>query len=55
VALVYLVQHAEKRLDPGDPELTDRGRDQATRMAEWLSRSKVCAVYSSPLKRAPRG
>jgi broad specificity phosphatase PhoE len=52
VALVYLVQHGEKRPGPGDPELTDLGRDQAARTALWLSRNKVCAVYSSPLKRA---
>lgn len=52
MALVYLVQHAEKRPDPGDPELTDLGRDQATRTAEWLRRNQVRGVYSSPFKRA---
>ncbi|NUT05973.1 MAG: histidine phosphatase family protein [Hamadaea sp.] len=52
MAVVYLVQHAEKRREPGDPELTDRGREQALRTAELLSRSGIQAVYSSPLRRA---
>ena len=52
MAVVYLVQHAEKRPEPGDPPLTDRGREQAIRTAELLRGHDVCAVYSSPLTRA---
>jgi broad specificity phosphatase PhoE len=52
MALVYLVQHAEKRPEPGDPGLTDLGRDQASRVAQWLSTKGIQAVYSSPLRRA---
>ncbi|NUT20639.1 MAG: histidine phosphatase family protein [Hamadaea sp.] len=52
MAVVYLVQHAEKQSEPGDPPLTDRGREQAIRTAELLRQHNVCAVYSSPLIRA---
>src|SRR5689334_1783544 len=52
MALVYLVQHAEKRPEPGDPELTERGRRQAAQTALWLSRLGIEALYSSPLRRA---
>ena len=52
LTLVYLVQHAEKRPDPGDPELTEHGRSQAARTGLWLSRAGLSAVYSSPLRRA---
>jgi broad specificity phosphatase PhoE len=44
VALVYLVQHAEKEPGPGDPGLTTAGREQVDRFARWL--------YSSPSWRA---
>jgi broad specificity phosphatase PhoE len=52
VGLVYLVQHAEKRPEAGDPELTEHGQWQAERTALWLRRCDVGAVYSSPLRRA---
>ena len=52
MGLVYLVQHAEKRSEPGDPALTGRGEWQAARTALWLSGVGLCAVYSSPLRRA---
>lgn len=52
MALVYLVQHAQKQPEPGDPGLTDVGRDQAVQTAQWLSRAGVTALYSSPLRRA---
>jgi len=45
VALVYLVQHGEKEPLPGDPGLTDMGRQQATRSGRWLtSRAGACVV-----------
>lgn len=52
MGLVYLVQHAEKRSEPGDPELTAHGRRQAARVGSWLSQGGLGAVYSSPLRRA---
>jgi broad specificity phosphatase PhoE len=52
VTLVYLVQHAQKRPEPGDPELTDVGQVQAARTGQWLSRLGLRGVYSSPLRRA---
>lgn len=46
------MQHGEKEAGPGDPGLTDRGRDQAASVAELLATEDVAAVYSSPLQRA---
>ena len=37
---------------PADPELSPEGRDQATRLANYLAPEKIAAIYSSPLKRA---
>ncbi len=52
VTLFYLVQHAEKEPQPGDPGLTDLGRRQAARTAERLRQLGLRAVFSSPLRRA---
>ena len=52
MALVYLVQHAEKEAGPGDPRLTVAGRAQAGRVARWLQGRDVPRLYSSPLLRA---
>jgi broad specificity phosphatase PhoE len=52
MGLVYLVQHAQKRSEPGDPELTEHGGRQAVRTGLWLRRLGLQAVYSSPLRRA---
>ena len=37
---------------PADPALSDRGRAQADRMADWLARERIDRLYSSPLQRA---
>lgn len=37
---------------PADPPLSEIGKDQAERLARWLTRERVDALYSSPLKRA---
>ena len=37
---------------PADPPLSERGRAQARRTAEWLAEQKIDAVYSSPMRRA---
>jgi len=50
--LTYLVQHGEKEPVPGDPGLTRKGRQQATRTGRWLCAQGVGALYASPLRRA---
>ncbi len=52
MTLIYLVQHGEKEPGPGDPGLTDTGREQAGRTARWLHGFGLKAVYSSPQRRA---
>lgn len=54
-----MIRHAEPvRIGPGsgstpaDPQLTDRGRAQADRLARWLGAEPFDAVLSSPLRRA---
>jgi len=57
---LVLVRHAEPvRIGPGetsgapaDPELTDRGRDQAERLGRWLALEPVHHIVSSPKRRA---
>jgi probable phosphoglycerate mutase len=52
------VRHGEpQRIAPGkgvpaDPALTDRGRDQADRLAAWLASEPIDVVLSSPMRRA---
>ena len=52
VTMVYLVQHGDKELLPGDPGLTAPGRQQATRTGRWLSGLGVSALWTSPMRRA---
>ena len=52
MAIVHLVQHAEKQPTPGDPGLTERGRAQAALTAHWLRAAGLGALHSSPLRRA---
>ena len=56
---LLLVRHAEPvRIGPStvagpaDPTLTERGREQADRVATWLGTEGIDAVLSSPLRRA---
>jgi 2,3-bisphosphoglycerate-dependent phosphoglycerate mutase len=56
---LLLVRHAEPvRIEgghgkgPADPVLTERGRDQAARLAAWLAHDPIDAVVTSPLVRA---
>jgi probable phosphoglycerate mutase len=37
---------------PADPALSEGGRMQAERLARWLAREHLDAIYASPLKRA---
>lgn len=37
---------------PADPGLSELGHEQARRVADWLGREKITAVYTSPMRRA---
>ncbi|MEP6625515.1 MAG: histidine phosphatase family protein, partial [Acidimicrobiia bacterium] len=57
--MIHLVRHGETApnrdrlaLGRADPPLTDRGREQATRLAEVLASSGATLVVTSPLARA---
>jgi broad specificity phosphatase PhoE len=52
MTLIFLIQHGESETGPGDPGLTDAGRRQAGRTAQWLYGCGLNAVYSSPQLRA---
>jgi broad specificity phosphatase PhoE len=52
VTMVYLVQHGEKERLPGDPGLTELGRQQAMRTGRWLSGLGISALWTSPMRRA---
>jgi probable phosphoglycerate mutase len=52
MGIVYVVQHGEKQRRPGDPGLTERGREQAALAGQWLRDKGLTAVYASPLLRA---
>jgi 2,3-bisphosphoglycerate-dependent phosphoglycerate mutase len=56
---LLLIRHAEpvriqsgEMHGPADPELTERGVEQAGRLATWLTAEGVDAIVSSPLRRA---
>jgi 2,3-bisphosphoglycerate-dependent phosphoglycerate mutase len=54
---LILVRHGlPVRIDdaggPADPELSDEGRAQAVRLADWLRGDAIDAVYVSPMRRA---
>ena len=56
---LLLIRHAEpvriasgETREPADPGLTDRGVDQAQRLAAWLAAESVDAIATSPLRRA---
>jgi broad specificity phosphatase PhoE len=52
MTMAYLVQHGEKERLPGDPGLTARGRQQATRTGRWLRGLGVHVLCTSPMRRA---
>ncbi|MBT4643497.1 MAG: histidine phosphatase family protein [Deltaproteobacteria bacterium] len=37
---------------PADPELSETGKQQAQKLAQWLKNEKLDAIYCSPMKRA---
>ncbi|MEJ5338083.1 MAG: phosphoserine phosphatase PspA [Aquificaceae bacterium] len=55
---LYIIRHAESQWNPIgryqgllDPELSERGREQARRLGEHFKDVELHALYSSPLKR----
>ncbi|GHE11369.1 histidine phosphatase family protein [Streptomyces alanosinicus] len=51
MTVFYVVQHAEKERQLGDPGLTALGTQQAVRTADWLRDVGLKAVVSSPMRR----
>lgn len=51
---LIFVRHGKPKVVEGDndPVLSDMGRAQAERLADWLSRQNVERVVSSPMRRA---
>lgn len=52
MTMVYLVQHGDKQPLPGDPGLTDLGRQQAEHAGRWPSGLGISALWTSPMRRA---
>jgi len=52
---LLVIRHAESEWNPNqgllDPDLTERGREQARRLAEALKGEGISVLYTSPLKR----
>ncbi|MCS7277371.1 MAG: histidine phosphatase family protein [Aquificaceae bacterium] len=55
---LYLIRHAESEWNPIgryqgllDPDLSERGKEQARRLGEYFKDIDIHAIYSSPLKR----
>ena len=48
----YLVRHGQQIRHPGDPGLTEIGKQQAHQVGEFLLNKSIDVLISSPLKRA---
>lgn len=48
----YLIRHGQKVGKSGDPGLTELGKEQARKTAEFLKDKKVIKIYSSTFARA---
>jgi phosphohistidine phosphatase SixA len=48
---VYLVRHAEKAGDSGDPPLTDAGKQRAQALARHLQDAGITVIYTSDARR----
>lgn len=49
---LYLIRHGQKEKVVGDPNLTQLGKTQAEKTAQFLSKYEIDKVFSSPAKRA---
>jgi broad specificity phosphatase PhoE len=54
MTIFYLVRHGQvdRRIDPADPPLSERGRQQAEQVAAYLRERPIAQIYASPLRRA---
>lgn len=48
----YLIRHGQKVGEAGDPGLTELGREQSGKTAEFLKDKKIVKIYSSTFARA---
>lgn len=48
----YLIRHGQKIGEAGDPGLTELGKEQARKTAEFLKNKKIFKIYSSTFARA---
>src|SRR3989339_214859 len=48
----YLIRHGQKVGEAGDPGLTELGKEQAGKTAEFLKDKKIFKIYSSTFARA---
>lgn len=48
----YLIRHGQKVGEAGDPGLTELGREQSRKTAEFLKDKKIFKIYSSTFARA---
>ena len=48
---IYLIRHGQKEPTPGDPQLTELGREQATASGIYLATQTITTVIASPLNR----
>ena len=51
VTTVYLVRHAEKKLDNEDPDLTEAGQQRAQALAHALRSERLDAIFSTETRR----
>lgn len=49
--LIYLIRHGDRLQEMGDPGLTELGRQQAYKVASYLTDKQIDIIYSSPLLR----
>lgn len=51
MSTIHLIRHGEKKLEPGNPGLTDLGVQQAIQTGNFLNNFSVSQLIASPLKR----
>jgi len=49
--IFYLIRHGQKVAEAGDPGLTEIGKEQAGKTAEFLKDKNISKIYSSTYKR----
>lgn len=51
MTIFYLIRHGEKKKDIGNPGLSDVGKHQAQKTAQYLLQFPITALYASPFAR----